>query len=77
MKSLANQRTYMGWVIELKYYFPAIAGVLFWGEPPEHLEPVRTAVFKTRRQAMKARDKLYPPYAGRVFRAKVIIEILK
>jgi len=52
---MATEKRYDAWAIELPYDYPAMAGVLFWGEPPAHAKGVRTAIFKTRREAREAK----------------------
>lgn len=51
------EKLFDAWAIELPYDYPAMAGVLFWGEPPAHARGVRTATFKTRREAREAKAK--------------------
>ncbi len=46
---------YKGWAIRLPYEYYALAGVGFWGQPPSHAGGVRTAIFRTRREADAAR----------------------
>lgn len=52
-------RQFFGWAIKLPYEYDALAGVLFWAEPPPHCAAIRTAVFASRREARKAK-KLCP-----------------
>ncbi len=64
-----------GWSIRLPYDYYALAGVLFWAEPPDHLKAIRTAVFATRKRAIEEKKKLY--YGGRVVRVTVEIKETK
>ncbi len=66
------KQTYNGWVIRLSYDYPALAGVLFWGETPNHIRAVRTAIFSTREEARKAKKIL--PYGDKILKAKITIE---
>ncbi len=65
------EKVFDGWSIRLPYEYPAMAGVLFWDEPPPHCAGIRTAVFDTRELARKAKDRC--PKGSKVVKVKVVI----
>lgn len=66
------KKVYYGWVISLKYDYPALAGVLMWGEIPNHIRAIRTAVFYTRKEAREAKKLL--KYGDKILKAKITIQ---
>ena len=48
-------RQFFFWVFKLPYEYDALAGWLFWAEPPPHCAAIRTAVFASRREAREAK----------------------
>jgi hypothetical protein len=66
------KQIFKGWAIDLKYDYPALAGVLFWGEPPIHCAAVRTAIFRHRREAREAKKAIWKP--GPVRRVVVTVK---
>ncbi len=71
-KGPPQEAIYRGWAIQLPYEYYALAGVLFWGETPEHIRTVRTAVFRTRKEAREAKKVIY--CGGKVVRVEVRIK---
>lgn len=66
------QKFFYAWAIRLPYEYPAMAGVLFWAEPPPHCAGVRTAIFETRELARKAKAERCPK-GSKVVKVRIVI----